>query len=222
MNIGQTFQWLGRAKIFWRFLFLTILVIGASDWVACRYAVPRAQLLPYAGWILEMAGVLAAVYGLNKKFDSFGEPGSLTRIRSWLGAFPLFRSDLSLEPVTVKLTVNSPTIDIAMTPIPDSSASRERRLLFLETAVVDLYRRSNEADKQSQKSLDSITTDFEADIKKLEQRLREAHEQSKDAQVGDVGMEYAGFAWIMVGLSAATVPEWFAKFIGLFAWFPCL
>jgi hypothetical protein len=199
-------NWLGRAKVFWSFLFTTVTVCLSVDWVGHVLGLPIVDRYPYAGFLLEVLGVVMVARGFAGRLRLYGRASIRSRIATWFKSIPLFSKHSSIKGrVSVSLDANGVT---ATGEVGSPTLSTfDERLDALE-ALIRNYRRD----------LDSLAKRHDHDIAELRRNLEDAvasvrddvdsvRELSADAHVGDVGMELAGLGWILIGLALATVPN---------------
>jgi hypothetical protein len=79
MNFRLTWHWLGKFKVFWWFLIAIIRSFVIADWIGHRIGIPRDERLPYAGWSLEMLGVLVVFFAIGNKLQLFEKDGLIAR-----------------------------------------------------------------------------------------------------------------------------------------------
>lgn len=225
MNFKLTLKWLGRFKILWWFLIAIIGSVAIADWVGCRAGIPRVERVPYAGWALEILGVLVVFLGVAEKLALFEKDGLMARTMKLLKQFPLFRSNVNVLAGSAKLSLKAGNLRVRVYMNPPPGANIEERIKFLEETVNKLNEWIGDAKEEAQDKINNLKSVIDAEIEVLREEIEEVRQQSEEAHVGHLGMEYAGLGWIMIGLTLATVPKLvlaiFSPIVSFFEWIPC-
>ncbi len=207
MNFKLTWHWLGKFKVFWWFLIAIIGSVVVADWIGCRIGVSRAERLPYAGWFLEMLGVLVVFFGIGDKLQLFEKDGLIARTIKILSEFPLFRSDTHVAAGTASIRLGGGRVRARTTMNPPPGANLEERVEFLEQAINKLNEWIGDAKEEAIEGLDKLKETIDSELESLREDIDKIRHQSERALVGQLGWEYAGLVWIMMGLTLATIPD---------------
>ena len=225
MNLKLTFKWLGKFKILWWFLIAIFGSVAAADWAGCLSGIPRVERLPYAGWALEMLGVLIVFLGVAEKLALFEKDGLMARTMILLKQFPLFRSNVNVLAGSANLSLNAGNVRVRVSMNPPPGANIEERIKFIEESLNKLNEWIGDAKEEAQDKINNLKSVIDAEIADVRKEIEEVRQQSEKAHVGQLGMEYAGLGWIMIGLTLATVPKFvlaiFSPIVGFFEWIPC-
>ena len=225
MNLKLTFKWLGNFKILWWFLFAVVASVAIADHIGCRIDVPRFERLPYAGWALEMLGVLVVFFGIGDKLRLFEKDGLIARAIKTLSEFPLFRVDTNVIAGSANLKIGGMKVRARGTVGPPADASIEDKVAFLLERANSLYNTILDVQDATTDKIDEIKKRLDADFASIREEVDSVRQQSEKAHVGHLGWEYAGLTWIMLGLTLATVPKlvlWIVSpLVRFFEWIPC-
>lgn len=209
----------------WFFILAIIGVVVAVDWIGCGAGIPREERLPYAGWALEVFGVLIVFYGIADKLALFGAEGLVKHAVSLLREFPLFRSKQQILSGIANLNLQTHRAQIRVISNPPPNATLEERVEFLLGRVAELYELILDVQEDSGSKLNTLKKEIDEKLESVRREIENARSQSEQAHVGQLGWEYAGLGWIMLGLTLATVPDLvmliFAPVIPFLEWIPC-
>ena len=225
MNFKLTWHWLGKFKVFWWFLIAIIGSVTIADWIGCQVGIPRDERLPYAGWFLEMLGVLVVFFGIGDKLELFEKDGLIARTIKIISEFPLFRSDTHVAAGTASIRLGAGRARVRTTMNPPPGADLEERVEFLEQAINKLNDWIGDAKEEAMDGLDKLRAAIDSELESLRTEIDKVRHQSERAFVGHLGWEYAGLVWIMLGLTLATIPDgvlWLlSPIMAYFEWIPC-
>lgn len=214
-RLPRLLPWLGEASKLWIFLAVVALSFVASDWLGSCTAVPRLTRLTWAGWLLELFGVLWIAMGIWRKEQQFGKPGFVRVAIDWLARFPLRARHHTLAAGTggYLLSGGRARLTAWNTPPPDADlaarvASLERNVVFLRDGARNDY-------EDHEKEIGKLQAELKSERETRARGHDEVAKRLEDALVGDIHLERMSVFWVLLGLTAATVPE-FVQY--LFGW----
>lgn len=204
---GAWWRWLSAARIFWLFVFVVLVVCLAIDWAGWLFCIEPVARLPYAGFTLEVAGVLTVVYGFSTKIDLYGGEPIASRIKQWLLSIPLFSQDTRVVLGSGHLTLGPLKASATATSSLPPDASLDDRVQRLEHQVENLQSALSKLREDQDSAVAELRKELEQQIQTIVDDIDALKKLTSDAHIGDVGTELAGIGWILVGLALATVPE---------------
>jgi hypothetical protein len=199
--------WLAQARIFFLFLIVLVTVCIAVDWLGFFLCVEPVARLPYAGFILEAAGVLTVVYGFSTKIDLYGDEPISARIKQWLRSIPLFRQDTRVAVGSAHLTLGPMKVNATGTVSLPPDASLEDRVQQLEHRLENLQTSLSKLREDHDTSINELREELDQRIQTILDDLEALKKLTSEAHIGDVGTELAGIGWILAGLALATIPD---------------
>ena len=217
--------WFAKGKILWLFLFVLLGACLVVDWIGCYAGLSRVDRLPYSGWILESAGIIAIAYGFSKKIDLYGVESPFTRFGKWLRSIPIFKQNRNVFCGTAKMTLSpgQATITASVGLPPD--ADLDMRLTRAERLIKGLGKGLAQLKIDTRSGLAGLEAKFREEIEEIKTEISEVRELTGKAHVGDVGMELAGLGWVIVGLTLATIPNFVYSvskpIVDYLSWFNC-
>lgn len=212
--------WLGQARIFWWFVLSLFLVSFIGDWIGIFTGNDRLDRIRYSGWMFEIFGLLAVAFGLNNKLDLLDQKGIWERIREWLEACPLLKRDAIVGVLGAQVGAFGFDVRARLSASINENMPLEDKVKFL----LDMYDRLDtelgELSGQHRKDVSDIKAEIKLIQTELSTEIQAVASKSAKVQVGDIGWEFAGLAWILFGITFATVPEfvhsWFWWLIEFF------
>jgi len=199
--------WLAQARIFWLFLGVVVGVCLLVEWLGIFLGLSRIDRLPYAGWLLEMAGVLTVVAGFSKKIDLYGGDSISKRIGSWFLSCPLFRQNVNVITGSAELRLSPMSVSAVGNVGLPANADLEMRVSRLERMIDDVNESVRQLRQQTKEDIDAARRELLDRLTALGDELASVKSLTSQAHVGDVGMELAGIGWVLVGLTLATIPR---------------
>lgn len=198
--------WLWEARRAWLFLLVVVAAFVSADWVGSCFSVARVDRLRWAGWVLELFGVVSIAVGIWRREARFGKPSWPRRAIDWFARFPLRRRshNLLVKPVTVQLVANPVRIETWSAPQDDTV---EARVASLERNVASLRDSTRRDYARHEKNIGEVRQQVEAERKAREAQEATAAQRVEEALVGDTHLEHVSVFWVLLGLTAATVPE---------------
>lgn len=202
-------SWLAKARVAWWFIGSVILVWWASFWIGNAINADRVDSIRYAGWMLEIFGLLAVAFGLNNKLDLLDQKGIRERIREWGQACPLIRRDTVVGAMSAEIGLFGGQGRARLSASFDENAPIEDKVKFLMQAYKRLDDELGHFSDETRKDVAEIKAEIRTIENSLSQEIKAAASKSANVHVGDIGWEFAGLGWVLIGITLATVPELF-------------
>jgi hypothetical protein len=197
-HLTALFHWLAEAWHTW----LAMGVMFVACVVALRPHTPE-PVIRLTGLVLQILGIATVIWGISETRALFGHPSLVSKVKSWLGRFPLLRKRVSIGAVTAHIAVGG-TGRAHVTNSPGLNATIESRLESLEKNVVLIHERisntEREMDGQFRKMLGSIKGE-EQSRQSADNAIRETLEATA---TGGVHISAIGAAWVLVGVVFST------------------
>jgi hypothetical protein len=202
-----------RSRFFWYWLFLCFAIV-----LVCQYfpqsCLPRSASLSdrcrWAGMLFQIAGVCCVIIGLNDSKTFFGESGLFgSAWNVFISIFHIFdrpkvvpaSANFSVGPVSVTARAHAPQINPTI----------ESRLVELE-AKVDSLETALERTKRELTS--QITQLVRAEHEERVSALSDANNKLRAVVTGDIALQAAGAAYLIVGVVLTSIPDEFAAVWG--------
>lgn len=199
-------QWLFvQPKRIWLFLGVIAAVSVFADWGGCRFDLPRVERLPYAGWVLEMLGVLIAVYGFNHRLGLFGQSIS-SAVLSWLQTFPMLSRDHRVTAGTGHLRASGSTVHATLSVPMPPNATLEERIERLERVVDNVDGELSALRQNAERDVNNLRNEITERLGDIRGEISDVRDQTSEAHAGGAGVELLGLALVITGLTLATIP----------------
>lgn len=206
--------WLQRL---WPLLAFALVFGGALifDGMICRFAFEcsgRAEELRYAGWLLDVFGIVVIFWGISERLRSADQgPLGVVLMRSTgdlIRALPQFQDDqppIHASSASFKLTGQATMVSQGRISPPGQSV--EQKVDELEKLLLGLMGRA-EADRQR---TESKFRDAAKEVRSVQDRINaeiaRLTSESKRESVRFISWEIVGVSWILFGITFATAPE---------------
>lgn len=219
--------WLIGPTLFRVFVLVVLASSLLGDWAGVAMDTSRQDRIRYAGWLLDVFGLGTIAAGVIRKLDLFhGESlWSLLKegFKSWLRLFPFIRRHVIIHASTGHLKLGPMSAKGRATVRLNPNATIERKVEFLlqrnDELTEQLFGLQDEVGQNKKELVDELTKVRAA----IEKSIGEIVSRTEDAHVGEVGWEFVGLAWIFLGITFSTVPEFIEAWFGwLIAWFEAL
>ena len=205
--------WLGEAKAFWQLCVGLMAACLVGDWAGLCFGdgASRQDKIRYSGWILDVLGVIAIVWGLSGKLEQL-RGQTLMRylcqgISAWFERFPLLKRDARVVAGGAAVIASPGTLSASGHVSVGNDAPLEEKVAWLLDESKRLSRRIIEAEK-AQKNQEAETR---SKLRELEasivDRMSKVEAKSGELIVGDLDKELVGLVWVFLGITFATIPE---------------
>ncbi len=184
------------------------------DWIGNFLGLNRVERLPYAGWILEISGLLVVAFDLSKRLELFAETSLVDRVKQWLLEFPLLNQNRIIGAMSAHLSLGVPRVSARLKVRPGSDASTDELVEFLMRQYERLDDQVSDIREEFKDDLSALRKEVEHSDNTIRDEIAAVQSQSTKAHLGDVGLEVVGLGWILIGLTLATVPEFVLSMFG--------
>jgi hypothetical protein len=145
--------------------------------------------------------------GIWRKERQFGKPGLVAAAFEWLARVPLRSRHYRLHAGSGKLTITGGRARLEAWSNPPADADLAARVASLERNMSFLRDTVRNEHAENEQTIEKLRVELKA-----EREVRESHEivskqRLEAALVGNVHLEHMSVIWVMLGLTAATVPE---------------
>lgn len=193
------------------FLFVLVAASLLGDWLGFALDADRIVRIRYAGWLLDIIGIVVIAAGLSRKLNLFrGISISTllwTGITDFLRAFPLLRRHVTLNISSAVHLHSSMNANLTTNRTFDSAWSIDEKISYLVEECKSLANRADDLEKKIAEQTKNIRDDLQTNIAEIIGELSKVERRRADLHIGEVGGEVVGLAWILCGISFATVPE---------------
>jgi len=211
-------RWLADGKPLWITLLGCVGAFGIG-WGAEALGPPDFELsdqFRVAGWFLQMLGISTVAIGLKKTRDIFGVPSVKEQFVKWVKRFPTVFARRQTITGTASLsgagTASAKGYGIVV-PVPD--ASIEERLDVLEEKYKHLSQQLIDARNEIKSEAQRLDKAVEQERRARSQADTEIRAQLESFSVGGLHLESMGLAWLLLGITCATLP---AEMAELWTW----
>ena len=190
-----------------------ILVILGITYIDNPVTSCKEQDIRSIGLLFQIIGFGIILYQINSRLRLFRKPSFLLRIQKFFRRFPSPYTktiNLSLEPVTVEISVSKPEITLK----PNHDAPLEERVKILESEIQSLKKRSHQIERalgdhkvESMKSFHELQDKINSNYSEIKQLI-------DDAVVGEISLEWIGILYFIVGICLATASSEIAIILG--------
>jgi hypothetical protein len=165
------------------------------------------------GVVLEVDGLLLALYALHTRQADFGVPGqgafypataALQRFRDRIRQQVVRRlrppKDARVEPGTAGLEAHAfnPTVRIGYGPLPDD---RDAAIVELDRRTKELLDRIQDVRDRFDSETERIDKHIEAVRSEIGSQARRLEDQIRELATGDVALQYVGLSLVAIGLT---------------------
>ena len=215
-------RWIASAGLMWLFLAVVVGACVAGSWLRFYFGFNATTSIAVSGWLLEIAGIWAVAKGFANKIDLYGDDGVGQRIIRWLKACPFLSQDSVVCAGTAHLKLSGGKVRADLRGRMSPDADIEMRVSYLELALEALKDNFVELADSTESSIVDLGKELERKFADVSKQVEELHKKSLKAHVGDIGLEFVGLGWVVLGLTFATIPEgvlWlFGDLIEFFTW----
>jgi hypothetical protein len=200
-----------NSRHFWYWVFGSV-AIGLLCLYFPQGGLPRPASLSdrarWAGMFFQVAGVFCVIVGLNDSKTFFGPAGLLG------SAYAVFKSMFHIfdRPKVVQASANIGIGSITMTArahVPQINPTTESRLLELETKVGSL----ESALERAEKELKSHAVELvKVERDERTSAITDVRNKLQTVVTGDIALQAAGAAFLIVGIVLTSIPDEFAAF----------
>ncbi len=187
---------------------MTLAPFGLLGFVAFLLPWPTADLMRYAGLILQLLGIFTVAKNLVEKVDLFNRPGIREMARAAFASFPKWGR---------RTTVNTAIAQSSLAKLSshaEASVWRGYKDKTLEERIDAIIANLEELKAQHVRAIDQIKSEHralrEVVDKKLEDHARSVSElQRKLTALGVSGIhiDAAGVVWLVFGVVLSTIPS---------------
>lgn len=206
-RLKSIWPWLTEARFAW----LALGVIGIAMVVSLRPHTPES-VIRWTGLVLQLLGIGTVGWGISETRALFGHPSFASKVKGWLGRFPLLRRHLAHGAMTSSLAAVSGKARGFVRKPPGPNATIDARVEALERNIELIHQRisdtENEMDAEFRKTNDAL---------KEEQQARKSDdiailEKLEVTGTGGVHISAIGASWLFVGVVLSTaaieISEW--------------
>lgn len=217
-------RWLVGPTLFRVFVLVILVSSLLGDWTGWLIDANRQDRIRYAGWLLDIFGLVTVAIGVSRKLDLF-HGASLWGLfkdgfRSWLRQFPLVSRHITVHLKGNNLNIGLGGLKANLTGKLSPDATLERKVDFLLQRNDELTQQLFEIRDEVAENKKELTAKLAKGQKEVEKTIKEMAARTEDAAVGEIGWEVVGLAWIFLGITFATVPEFIEYLFGwLIRWF---
>ena len=190
---------------FVRYLLILGGVVAGAYYVCGRLTPDAEDQLRYAGVMLQMAGLVAVVYGIASNRRLVGRAGVKDSMLRWFkrlrGASR--KSDvLTVNPLVIKPVAHS--LKLESRPSAESIGERVNQL---ERQLAELRNSMNRSDRTLREQLSEAKEDASRRARALSQQLSSVGEQVENLAAGGSVTELIGVVWVAIGILLSSLPE---------------
>lgn len=193
--------WLAEARLAW----LLVGALGAA--LLCGFWPPTSeQRVRFAGWFLEICGLMTVAWGLRETRRQFGRPGLGFLLRSWWDRRPRFRARVVAGSASISLGAALASGRGYTWREAPKNASVEERLGALEANVKDVSDRVNAALRELDEEVRSRADALKSERSQRERAIADLQTKMESVETGGLSLSAIGLVWLAVGLTMTTVP----------------
>ncbi len=211
-------RWLTDGKSLWITLFgwAGAFGIGWGAKVLGPSGFELSDQFRVAGWALQILGISTVAVGLKKTRDIFDVPSVKEQFVEWVKRFPTVFARRQTITGTASLS-GAGTASVKgygiVGPVPD--ASIEERLDVLEEKYKHLSQQLIDARNEIKSEAQRLDKAVKQERRARSQADTEIRAQLESFSVGGLHLESMGLAWLLLGITCATLP---AEMAELWTW----
>jgi hypothetical protein len=192
-------SWFAKPRYVWIALAVVVLALGVT--FRPGTSEPTIRLV---GLALQLMGICTVIWGISETRNLFGHPSLSSKVKAWLGEFPLRRRSIVIGAAAIAAGSASVKGRGYVTHGPGPNPTTETRLNALEKNIAALHDRisgtEREMDAELQKGADALKG--EADARLAEDKT--IREKLEATGTGGVHISAIGAFWLFVGVTLST------------------
>jgi hypothetical protein len=198
-RLAALWSWFVKPRHVWIALGVVVLALVVA--LGPCTSEPTIRLV---GLALQLMGICTVIWGISETRNLFGHPSLSSKVKAWLGEFPLRRRSIIIGAAASAAGFASAEGRAYVTHGPGPSPTTETRLDALEKNIAALHERisgtEREMDAELRKGAEAL--EGEANARSAEDKV--IREKLEATGTGGVHISAIGALWLFVGVTLST------------------
>ena len=201
-RITALWSWFAKPRFVW--IALGVVVLALVGVLRPGTSEPTIRIV---GLVLQLMGIGTVIWGISETRNLFGHPSLSSKVRAWLGEFPLRRRPIVINASVGAFGSSSAKARGYATHGPGPSPTTETRLDALEKNILVLHERVSGVERDMDAGLRKGGEALESEINARSAEDHAIREKLEATGTGGVHISAIGAFWLFAGviLSSASV-----------------
>ena len=198
-RLNALLLWFAEAHPMW--LALGVIVVALV--VSLRPHTPEF-VIRYTGLVLQIFGIGTVGWGISKTRALFGHPSLPSKVKTWLGRFPLLRRNIVVAAGAASAAALAGRARAYVTEGPGAKPTLDSRVDALERNIVRVHERISSTQKEVDEEFRKASGALKSEEEKRQLEDDAIRDKLEATGTGGVHISAIGAAWLFVGVILST------------------